>query len=107
MTQAKKDPEPWTRLLKAARAAQDLIAAEHSTVSSGTWDSDDAMQVFEDIECAALDIEEAKVNADALPDLLAVCEAVAAMRDCKDAADWKDAHGRLTKMASEAVRKAK
>lgn len=63
---------PWDRLAKAAKEAQDLIAAEHYNATAGDWDSDDAMQVFENIECALLDIAETE------PELLAAC---------KDAAD--------------------
>lgn len=39
--------------------------------------------------------------------LLAACEAVAALRDCEDAADWKDAFGRLTGVCASAVAAAK
>jgi hypothetical protein len=73
---AETKPGPWTRLLKAAREAQGLVAAEHNDQTNGGWDSDDAMQVYEDIECAALDVEESGVDADSLPDLLAAAESL-------------------------------
>jgi hypothetical protein len=98
---AETKPGPWTRLLKAAREAQDLVAAEHHDQTGGGWDSDDAMQVYEDIGCAALDVEESGVDADAAPDLLAACEQV--LRG------WghQDGVSRAVELARAAVAKAK
>ena len=71
----RKKQEPWKQLIAAAKQAQDLIAAEHHNATAGDWDSEDAMQVFENIECALLDIQESGINADAAPDLLKGCAA--------------------------------
>ena len=45
--------------------------------------------------------------ADAAPDLLAACEAVAEFQVCDEAADWKDAYGRLTGFAVAAIAAAR
>lgn len=103
MTETK--PGPWARLLEAAREAQDLVAAEHHDQISGGWDSDDAKQVYEDLGCAALDVEESGVDADAAPDLLAACEAARlALRATSAAA--KD-YGHELRLLGAALAKAK
>ncbi len=71
-------PGPWSRLLKAAKEAQGILQSEHANLTSGEWDDREVMQIFEDIECALLDISEKgppPQTADASADLLAACEA--------------------------------
>jgi hypothetical protein len=72
---SKEKQGPWSRLIAAARKAQAALQADHANLTTGEWEDEEAMQAFEDIECALADIEKTRLKTDELPALVKACRA--------------------------------
>jgi hypothetical protein len=72
---SKEKQGPWSRLIAAARKAQAVIQDANTNPMRDDWDDEEAIQAFEDIECALMDIEKTGLKTDELPALVEACQA--------------------------------